>query len=211
EPWGSLVDSNMSYVPSGYEGWEPPLGVDGESARYLLLQNPAMTDGPILISLSSPECRQFLNGLSQIPGIGLTAEELGPVALRQVPALAGPEETKLGYFASMLNDATRLSLYAASPGVPPGSLEELAEEYGGQTPSAWINPYTGAAMQNVPLDQATPGNYTEFPHADGVLFAIHYRDQENGTSSVIVGQRGQLDPNHGLLEDIQEANEEAGS
>lgn len=70
------------------------------------------------------------------------------------------------------------------------SLEDLGAPYGGLNPAAWVNPYTGAPMKNVPLSSPSPGDYSELPDPLGVIVFFHYHDETGGVSSTICGERG---------------------
>jgi len=208
EGWATWVSSSESYSPAGYEDWTPKLGPDGEKVRYLVLEGPV--GAPTTLAASSSLHTQFVHGLDQVFGVGLAPEEIGARDLRQVPASARPSEIELGYFARMIHYAASIAQQRSMPNPPPNSLESLASVFGGVNSRAWTNPYTGEPMRNVPLNQATAGDYTVFPHPEGVLIAIHYQDSAEGVSTVVVGQRGPLDPNEGLTEAMEATVQELG-
>lgn len=175
-------------VPStpgpGIEGGEvKALLVDPASAEQLLREPEE--------SILYTQLTGFLqNGLIHVNGI--TPPTNAPAALT-------PAEVRLGVMALTLqgaiNDApSRWQLAnpqqaSQSPTGRPGSLEVLADLYGGLHAAGWVNPYTGAPMQNVPLNAPTPGDYTELADPTGVVILLHYRDINGGVSSRLIGNR----------------------
>lgn len=100
----------------------------------------------------------------------------------------------LGFLAKQFDDFSVRYAQRGAPWQAAPTLDALAEAYGGLNETAWVNPYSGNAMQQVALEAATPGDYTLMESEDGVRIGFHFLDTAGGVDTCIVGFQGTYQP-----------------
>lgn len=187
------LPAHFTPVVEGLEGAVGGPGISNGTLRALLLDPMAAN-----LLFSAPQETILYTQLTGFLQNGMMYVD-GFQPPRNAPAQQTSAEAQLGVRALILqgaiNDAPSVfaevepQKAAQSPTGRPGTLEDLAALYGGRHPAGWINPYTTTPMREVPLTEATPGDYTELADPTGVVILLHYRDAEGGVSSRLIGNR----------------------
>lgn len=187
------LQGHHAYSRNNGESYDPPLGVFGNTERYVIRE--------ILAPAPTPEEVEWLpiEASTQFEKIPRTAQvhstyEVAGIQLNQRDYMNVMTGVVIEQKALMLSWAMSAARGLNPAGVPVHTFAELLSAYDAEiNPAFWVNPYTGAPMQDVPLTARTAGDYTTLPDAKGLQIAFHYLDFVGEVSTIVVGAVGTMD------------------